>query len=200
MPLAALRPWLVGVLLAGVAGISASPGAASMLWIGDFHGAGRPIRAAGVVIGFGAGVLAWRALGRSWPALPAVVVSIATASALAAVPVGLDQTSHLFRLYDGMTSADAMRRAAPVVPSFRAHEDVFDALRQMIPARDSYVLYADFPFVIWAHYWLLPRLAVDSPAHAQWAIFHDSDWKKYRARLIDPSRVGADTWIARVRR
>jgi len=97
-----------------------------------------------------------------------------------------------------MSSARAERSGGYQIPS--AQDDVagFDAIRSAIPPDARYVLYADAGYVLWAHNWLVPRIATPSPATADWAIVHGSSRDVPGLRMRDVRRIDATTWIGRV--
>jgi hypothetical protein len=116
------------------AGLCASVGATRLLWVADYRGARDGIRLLGLVAGVGAGAISWRALKRDETVILGLVATVATVAIVASVPTALDQTTHLLRLYGGMTATQAERQGAVQIVG-AGHEHVFDDLRAAIPAR-----------------------------------------------------------------
>lgn len=183
---------VVLALIVVIAAVSANRGASRLLWIGDFRGAGELVRVVGCLAGVVTGIVTWVAL-RHRSDLGTLVATAATVSLFATVPTAADQTSHLLRLYGGMTSAQAERYAVNHVPD--AAPAVFDQLRARIPRTDTYLVNGDVPFQTWTRYWLLPRVAVPTRGRADWLIFHVVK-PAHHQRL---SRIDSNTWIERVR-
>lgn len=190
----------MALLILAAAAASATPGAARILWIGDFHGAGDGVRTVGFLVGVAAGVATWRVARSRLTDLLGIVVTVATVSLLASLPTTIDQTSQLIQLYGGMTSTQAQHRPASQISSAQEDQRVFDRLRAAVPPGSTYVLHADFPFTIWAHYWLLPRIAVTTPRKGDWVIFHGVRPGGAARRLTGLRQIDAQTWIARASR
>jgi hypothetical protein len=186
------------ILLAFVAWWSVRTGIVHVMPIGDFHGPGRAVRATGILTGALGGLAIWTAAKKRYSMASAIVLTVATTSAFAAIPGQLDQGVDLIRQYSDMPSARAERSGAYQIPSVPGDVSGFDALSRALPPDARYVLYSDWQYKLWAHSWLLPRLAVASPATADWAIFHGTDWHQSGGHLRDVRRVDGRTWIGRL--
>jgi hypothetical protein len=191
---------VTGVLFV-VAALGASYSSAHEIFpIGNWHGVGVLDVAAGCLLGGFGGAWIWRAGRARLEGIARVVAAVAAASALAAVPAQVHQSVHLTVHYARMNDATAARIGGSQVPSVRGQTEVFDRLRSAIPPGDSYVLYGDWAFALWAHTWLLPRVDADSPRDADWAIFHYRSPAKSGLQLADIRRIGQGTWIGRIAR
>jgi hypothetical protein len=195
----AVRPaWYAAIAVVAV--LSVGVGAATILPVGSFHGAGAVVRAAGVLVGIAAGALTLRTTPLQHVARLAVV--LATTSLAAALPLQLDQAGRLLQTYSSLSPDRSAASGGYQVPSApgEAASGAFDRLRRIIPADETYVLYSDQGYALWVHSWLLPRVAVVRPAAAHWAIFQGKPHPVAGVRLGSLRRLGPETWIARVLR
>jgi hypothetical protein len=186
-----------GALLV-VAGVVASHASAHVIFpIGDWRGVGPLDVVAGCLLGGLGGAWLLRH-GGAVDAVPRVIAALAAASALAAVPAQVHQSLHLTGRYADVGDATAARIGGSQVPSARGRTEVFDRLRQAIPPGETYTLFGDWGFALWAHTWLLPRVDLGEPRDADWAIFHYRSPAKSRLELTNVRKVGPGTWIARI--
>jgi hypothetical protein len=90
-----------------------------------------------------------------------------------------------------------------------ADEPVFRALRARIAADETYYVHLgppgtpeepelDGPFRHWTFWWLLPRVAVDSPQEADWIVSRNADPETLGVELGEIVNVGTTTSLGRV--
>ena len=89
-----------------------------------------------------------------------------------------------------------------------ADSRAFDALRARIPPGATYYLQIEGAggkrvsggaFRHWALGWLLPRIAVRSPAEAEWVIAKNADPRRLEIEYVGVERIAADVSLGRVR-
>lgn len=189
---------VTSVLLVLATAVASRSSADAVFPIADWRGVGWPDALAGGLLGGLGGSWVWEE-GRSRLAGPArLIAALAAASALAAVPPQVHQSLQLTAHYARLSTTNAVRSGAYQVPSVRGQTEVFDRLRGAIGPKNTYVLYADWPFVLWAHTWLLPRLDVDDARHADWAIFHYRNPAKSGIELTHVEKIAPGTWLGRI--
>lgn len=99
-------------------------------------------------------------------------------------------------------SAYKAERLGPSGRGFRV--GIVDDMAAVVPPHDTFYIEARGPgsaaLRFWAYDWLLPRLAVTSPADADWVLVWHSDPRRVGVRFSSLRPLGPRTWLGRVGR
>ncbi|HEY3069418.1 MAG TPA: hypothetical protein VGJ34_03800 [Gaiellaceae bacterium] len=151
----------------------------------------------GVAVGAYAGHVARAEVGRA----AALLTGVALAAGIVLFPLQLGRAVE--RARDGLrVNHYRAERAGPDGRGFDVA--LVDRVAAIVPRDATYYMDArgpgKTPLRFWAYDWLLPRIAVDSAAKADWVVSWHSDPHALGVRYESLRRIGPRTWVGRVAR
>ena len=152
------------------------------------------------IIALGAAYAGWRATRAELGSRAlAIVVAVAVFSGLTLLPD--KAVRHLYYAEQDMRLSRYRAERAPMY-YWQLDRRFFDGLRSWIRPDETYYVDAadeNLAFRYWAFTWLLPRVATDAPARADWVIGVGRDPRRLGVRVVELREVGGN-YAARVDR